>query len=295
MLRLSAGSIQGNEGLPFTQGSSSCLYSSVRRMRQERRRFLNLKKIVIRLQAHIRKHQQLQKYKKIKKAAIIIQTHFRASVSARKAQASYQKIWSSVIVLQSAYRRMRARKMFSHTLASVIKIQSYYRAYVSRKNFQNLRKAAVKLQSVVRMRQACKRYLHLRATALFIQQWYRSQKMTVRKRREYMQTRVSCIKLQAYFRGYLVWKQMRLQNRAAISLQSYFRMRNRAASVIQRAVRHFLLRRRQEKINNSATRIQVSSSLVLAQGYNLSYSFSWYIRSIHYLLSFFNDSVIPVC
>lgn len=119
-----------------------------------------------------------------------------------------------------------------------------------------MRKAAVKLQSVVRMRQARKRYLHLRAAALFIQQWYRSQKMTVRKRREYMQMRVSWITLQAYFRGYLVRRQMRLQNRAAISLLSYFRMRNRAASVIQRAVRHFLLHRRQEKINNSATRIQ---------------------------------------
>ncbi|XP_038205101.1 abnormal spindle-like microcephaly-associated protein [Arvicola amphibius] len=221
---------------------AACVLQSYWRMRQERCRFLNLKRIVIRLQAHIRKHQQLQKYKKIKKAAIVIQTRFRASVSARKALASYQKTRSSVIVLQSAYRGMRARKMFSHTLASVIKIQSYYRAYVSRKSFQNSRKAAIKLQSVVRMKQTRKRYLHLRAAALFIQRWYRSQKMAVRKRREYTQMRESCIKLQAYFRGYLVRKQMRLQNRAAISLQSYFRMRRmrqrylkmwKAATVIQ--------------------------------------------------------------
>ncbi|XP_041504869.1 abnormal spindle-like microcephaly-associated protein [Microtus oregoni] len=204
---------------------AACVLQSYWRMRQERCRFLNLKKIVIRLQAHIRKHQQLQKYKKIKKAAIVIQTRFRASVSARKALASYQKTRSSVIVLQSAYRGMRARKTFRHTLASVIKIQSYYRAYVSRKNFQNSREAAIKLQSVVRMKQTRKRYLHLRAAALFIQRWYRSQKMAVQKRREYAQMRVSCIKLQAHFRGYLVRKQMRLQNRAAISLQSYFRMR----------------------------------------------------------------------
>ncbi|CAO2637106.1 Abnormal spindle-like microcephaly-associated protein homolog [Lemmus lemmus] len=187
---------------------AACVLQSYWRMRQERFRFLNLKKIVIRLQAHIRKHQQLQKYKKIKKAAIVIQTHFRASISAREALASYQKTRSSVIVLQSACRGMRARKMFSHTLASVIKIQSYYRAYVSRKNFQNFRKAAIKLQSVVRMNQTRKRYLHLRAAA----------------RREYTQMRVSCIKLQAYFRGYLVRKQMRLQNKAVISLQSYIRM-----------------------------------------------------------------------
>lgn len=221
---------------------AACVLQSYWRMRQERCRFLNLKKIVIRLQAHIRKHQQLHKYKKIKKAAIIIQAHFRAFVSARKALASYQKTRSSVIILQSAYRGMRARKTFSHTLASVIKIQSYYRAYVSRRNFQNFRKAAIKLQSVVRMKQTRKRYLHLRTAALFIQRWYRSQKMAVWKRREYAQMRVSCIKLQAHFRGYLVRKQLRLQNRAAISLQSYIRMRRmrlrylkmcKAAAVIQ--------------------------------------------------------------
>lgn len=45
---------------------------------------------------------------------------------------------------------------------------------------------------------------------------------------------------------------------------------DRAASVIQKAVRRFLLCRRQEKITSCATRIQVNQSLVLAQDYNLS-------------------------
>ncbi|XP_060220381.1 abnormal spindle-like microcephaly-associated protein [Meriones unguiculatus] len=224
------------------QIQAACVLQSYWRMRQERIRFLNLKKIVIRLQAHIRKHQQLQKYKKIKKATIIIQTHFRASVSARKVLASYQKTRSSVIVLQSAYRRMQARKMFCHTLTSVIKIQSYYRAYISRKKFQSLRNATIKLQSIVKMKQTRKQYLQLKAATLFIQRWYRSQKMAAQKRKDYTQMRESCIKLQAYFRGCLVRKQMRLQSKAATSLQSYFRMRKarqhylkvcKAAAVIQ--------------------------------------------------------------
>ncbi|XP_031240091.1 abnormal spindle-like microcephaly-associated protein isoform X2 [Mastomys coucha] len=204
---------------------AACVLQSYWRMRRERGRFLNLKKMVIKLQAHIRKHQQLQKYKKIKKAAITIQTHFRASISARKVLASYQKTRSSVIVLQSAYRGMQARKAFRHALTSVIKIQSYYRAYVSRKKFQSFRNATIKLQSIVKMKQSRKQYLQVRAAALFIQLWYRSQKLAAQKRKEYIQVRESCIKLQSYFRGYLVRKQMRLRSRAAISLQSYFRMR----------------------------------------------------------------------
>ncbi|XP_052593061.1 abnormal spindle-like microcephaly-associated protein [Peromyscus californicus insignis] len=239
------------------------------RMRQERLRFLNLKKTVIRLQAHIRKHQQLQKYKTIKKAAIIIQTRFRASVSARKVLASYQKTRSSVIILQSAYRGMQARKMFSHTLTSVIKIQSYYRAYTSRKKFQSFRKAAIKLQSIVRMKQTRKRYLRLRAAALFIQQWYRSQKTAAQKRKESMQVRESCIRLQACFRGCLVRKQMRLQSRAAVSLQSYFRMRRtrqrylkmcKAAVVIQHFYRAY-----KAQVSQRKTFLQVKAAAVCLQ------------------------------
>ncbi|ERE74295.1 coagulation factor XIII B chain-like protein [Cricetulus griseus] len=227
---------------------AACVLQSYWRMRQERVGFLNLKKIVIRLQAHIRRHQQVQKYKRIKEAAIIIQTRFRASVSARKALVSYQKTRSSVIVLQSAYRGMQARKMFSHTLKSVVKIQSYYRAYTSRKKFQSFRKATIKLQSIVRMKQTRKQYLHLRAAVLFIQQWYRFQKLAAQKRKEYIQVCESCIKLQAYFRGCLVRRQMRLQSKAAISLQSYFRMRKtrqqylkmcKAAVVIQNFYRAY--------------------------------------------------------
>ncbi|KAF0875927.1 ASPM protein, partial [Crocuta crocuta] len=204
---------------------AACVFQSYWRMRQDRFRFLNLKKITTKLQAQVRKHQQLQKYKKIKKAALVIQIHLRAYILAKRALASYQKIRSAVIVLQSAYRGMQARKKFIHILTSIIKIQSYYRAYVTRKNFLRLKNATVKLQSIVKMKQTRKQYLYLRAATLCIQQWYRSLKMTALKREEYTQMRESCIKLQAFIRGHLVRKQMRLQRKAAISLQSYIRMR----------------------------------------------------------------------
>ncbi|XP_037353787.1 abnormal spindle-like microcephaly-associated protein isoform X2 [Talpa occidentalis] len=181
---------------------AACILQSYWRMRQDRLQFLNLRKIVIKLQAHIRKYQQLQKYKKMKNAALVIQIHFRAYVSAKNVLSSYQKTRSAVIVLQSAYRGMQARNKFNCTLTSIIK-----------------------LQSIVRMKGTRKRYLRLRAAALFIQHWYRSLKLAAQMRKEYMEVQASCVKLQAFVRGYLVRKQMRLQRKAAISLQSYFRMR----------------------------------------------------------------------
>ncbi|XP_012933393.1 abnormal spindle-like microcephaly-associated protein [Heterocephalus glaber] len=250
---------------------AACVLQSYWRMRRDKFQFLSLKKSVIKLQAHVRKHQQLQKYKKMKKAAIIIQTHFQAYISAREVLASYQKTRSAVIVLQSAYRGMQARKMFHHILTSVIKIQSYYRAYTSRKKFLSLKSCTIKFQSIVRMRQVRRQYLCLREAALFIQQWYRSQKMAARKRKEYLQMRESCITLQAFFRGYLVRKQMRLQRKAAISLQSYFRMRKmrqhylktyKAITVIQNYYRAYKAQVNQRKnflqVKRAATCLQAA-------------------------------------
>ncbi|KAF6274417.1 assembly factor for spindle microtubules [Rhinolophus ferrumequinum] len=247
---------------------AACVLQSYWRMRQERLRFLNLKKITIKLQAHIRKYQQVQKYKKMKKATLVIQIHFRAYISAKKILASYQKTHSAVIVLQSAYRGMQARKKFNHILRSIVKIQSYYRAYISRKKFLSLKHATVMLQSIVKMKQTRKRYLRIRAAALFIQQWYRSIKMAALEREEFRQVRESCIKLQAFVRGYLVRKQMRLQRKAAISLQSYFRMRKmrqhylkicKAAVVIQNyycAYKARVNQRKNSQVKRAVTRLQ---------------------------------------
>uniref|UniRef100_A0A8D1TF97 Abnormal spindle-like microcephaly-associated protein homolog n=1 Tax=Sus scrofa TaxID=9823 RepID=A0A8D1TF97_PIG len=234
---------------------AACVFQSYWRMRQDRLRFLNLKKNIITLQAHVRKHQQLQKYKKIKKATLIIQSHLRAYISARKVLASYQKTRSAVIVLQSAYRGMQARRTFLHILTAVIKIQAYYRAYIFRKKFRRLKHAAIKLQSLVRMKQTRKRYLHLRAAAL--------------QREE--RRRASCITLQASVRGYLVRKQIRLERRAAVSLQSYFRMRKvrldylrmyKAAVVIQNYYRAYKARVNQRKnflqVKRAATCLQAA-------------------------------------
>ncbi|XP_024619831.1 abnormal spindle-like microcephaly-associated protein homolog [Neophocaena asiaeorientalis asiaeorientalis] len=235
------------------QITAACVFQSYWRMRQDRLRFLNLKKNIIRLQAHIRKHQQLQKYKKMKKAALVIQIHFRAYISAKKVLASYQKTRSAVIVLQSAFRGVQARKKFIYILTSVIRIQSYYRAYVSRKNFLRLKNAAVKLQSIVKMKQTRKQYLHLRAAAL--------------KREEHM--RASCIKLQAFVRGYLVRKQVRLQRKAAVSLQSHFRMRKmrlyylkiyKATVVIQSYYRAY-----KAQVNQRKNFLQVKRAVICLQ------------------------------
>ncbi|XP_054432419.1 abnormal spindle-like microcephaly-associated protein [Pteronotus mesoamericanus] len=252
------------------QSAAACVLQSYWRTSRERLRFLALRKMIITLQAHIRRHQQLRKYKKMQKAALVIQTHFRAHVAARTALASYQRTRAAVIVLQAAWRARRARKTVHHALTCVIRIQTCYRASVCRRNFLSLKRATVKLQSIVRMQQARRQHLRLRAAALFVQQRYRFLRWAAHRQEEQRRVLEGCVRLQAWARGHMVRRQVRLQRMAATALQAHFRMRmarrrylsaRRAAIVIQRCYRaHRALRQRQEalRVQRAATCLQAA-------------------------------------
>ncbi|XP_065410483.1 abnormal spindle-like microcephaly-associated protein isoform X1 [Chrysemys picta bellii] len=194
------------------------------RMRQEQRRFLLMKQSVVTLQSHVRKYQQLKRYKETKNAVCIIQTRYRAHVSSKNAVSSFQKMRLAAIVLQSAYRRMQARKE-AHILRSVVKIQSSYRAYVAQKKFENLKAAAVKIQAFIKMIQARKHYCALREAALCVQRRYRSQKYILQLKEEYRKLKEACVRVQAVVRGHLIRKQVQSWREAATLLQAYYRMK----------------------------------------------------------------------
>ncbi|XP_067394387.1 abnormal spindle-like microcephaly-associated protein [Emydura macquarii macquarii] len=210
--------------LLYRQIKAVCVVQSFWRMRQEKRRFLLMKQSIVILQSHVRKYQQLKRYKEIKNAVCIIQTRYREYIATKNAVTSFQKIRLAAIVLQSAYRRMRARKE-ACILRSVVKIQSNYRAYVARKRFENLKAAAVKIQAFIKMTQACKRYCALREAALYVQRRYRSQKYVLQLKEEYRKLKRACVRVQAVIRGYLVRKQVQRWREAATLLQAYYRMK----------------------------------------------------------------------
>ncbi|KAM5302162.1 abnormal spindle-like microcephaly-associated protein [Glossophaga mutica] len=238
------------------RNGAACVLQSYWRMRRERLRFLALRKTVVTLQAHVRRRQQLRKYEKMRKAALVLQTRFRAHMAARAVLASYRRTRSAVIVLQAAYRAKRARETVRHSLTCVVRIQSCYRAHVCRKHFLSLKHAAVTLQSIVRMQHARKRYLQLRAATVFVQQRYRFLHMAARRREELRRVLEACVRLQAWARGHLVRRQVRLRRTAATSLQAHFRMRaarrsylrmRQAALAIQRCYRAHRARLRQQE------------------------------------------------
>ncbi|NXJ97483.1 ASPM protein, partial [Corythaixoides concolor] len=231
----------------YRQMKAVCVIQSLWRMKKEKLRFLQLKKSVTTLQSHVRKYQQVKRYKEIKNATSVIQTWYRVHATSKKAAAAFQRMRLAAIVLQSAYRGMKARKE-ARILRSVIKIQSSYRAYIVQKRFKNLKDATVKIQAFVKMKQAHKRYFALREATLYVQRRYRSHRCALQLKEDYRKLKAACIRIQAVVRGYLVRKQIQRWKETAIFLQACYRMRKdrqrylsiyRAAVVIQKCFRAY--------------------------------------------------------
>ncbi|KAM4773142.1 abnormal spindle-like microcephaly-associated protein [Cyanocitta cristata] len=222
----------------YRQAKAACVIQSMWRMKQEKQRFLQLKKSVTTLQSHVRKYQQVKRYKEIKNAASVIQTRYRAHVAAKIAAAAFRRVRLAAIVLQSAYRGMRARRD-AHVLRSVIKIQSSFRAYMARKRFRKLRDATVKIQALAKMRPVRKRYCALRKATLYVQRKYRSGRYALQFKEDYRKLKGGCIRIQALVRGYLVRKQIQRLREAAVLLQACYRMkrdRQRYLSIYSAAI-----------------------------------------------------------
>ncbi|XP_064003211.1 LOW QUALITY PROTEIN: abnormal spindle-like microcephaly-associated protein [Pogoniulus pusillus] len=231
----------------YRQTKAVCVLQSLWRMRKERLRFLKLKRSVVTLQSHVRKYQQVQRYREMKRAASVIQSRYRAHVTSKRAAAAFQRMRLATIVLQSAYRGMRARKE-AHVLRAVVKIQSSYRAYIVQKRFKKLKRATVKIQAFVRMRQAVKRYCALREATLYVQRRYRSHIHALQLKEDYRKLKEASIRIQAVARGYLVRKQIQKWRETAVFLQACFRMKRdrqrylslySAAIVIQKRYRAY--------------------------------------------------------
>ncbi|XP_010222974.1 PREDICTED: abnormal spindle-like microcephaly-associated protein [Tinamus guttatus] len=255
----------------YRQTRAACVVQSLWRMRQERLRFLRIKQSILTLQSHVRKYQQVKRYKATKNAASVIQARYRAHVATRKAASSFQKMRLAVLVLQSAYRGMQARKE-ARILRSVVKIQSSYRAYIVRKKFKSLKDATVKIQAFVRMRQAHKRYCTLRKAALYVQQRYRSRRYVLQLKEDYTKLKGACIRIQAAVRGCLVRKQIQRWKKAAIFLQACYRMRRdrqRYLSIYSAAVvvqRRFRASREQRRRRQDFLRVK-SAAVCLQAAY----------------------------
>ncbi|RVE73614.1 hypothetical protein OJAV_G00033280 [Oryzias javanicus] len=168
------------------------------RVRQEHRRRITAATAI---QAQFRMHKTRMAYLAAKFAAIIIQQRYRAQKLRDQEQQSYKRIKSATVVIQAAYR-----------------------GCVVRRRMGERHRAATVIQRRFLTNQARKQFLKLKSAALSCQQRYRALSLARKVRKDYLSKRRAVVCLQAAWRGYAVRKQLRVREKAAVIIQSYFRM-----------------------------------------------------------------------
>ncbi|KAM9211889.1 abnormal spindle-like microcephaly-associated protein isoform 2-T2 [Dugong dugon] len=210
-------------------------------------------------------------------SAIIIQRRWRAVLSGRivRERSLMIKRHQAACLIQANFRGYKGRQVFLWQKSAALIIQRYIRARKSAKcervKYVELKKSTVVLQAMIRgwlvrkkilEHKAKIRLLHFTAAAYYhlsalrIQRAYKCH-LAIKNAKKQINS-VICI--QRWFRARLQRKRFIQKYESIIKIQREVQERqdqqNRAALVIQKAVRHFLLRKKREKFNSGITKIQ---------------------------------------
>uniref|UniRef100_H0W3G5 Calponin-homology (CH) domain-containing protein n=1 Tax=Cavia porcellus TaxID=10141 RepID=H0W3G5_CAVPO len=227
--------------------------------------------------------QEINSRKQVQKqneAAIIIQKKYKAKKYLCKVKAACK--------IQAWYRCWRARKQYLAVLKAVKIIQGYFYTKLERTRFLKMRASAVFIQrkwrAILSARIAHEHFLMMKSAV--------TEQILILEKRAKIRIvhftaaayyHLSALRIQRTYKLYVAMKNAKKQINSVICIQRWFRAKlqqkkfiekcrnivktkhemqerlnqqNRAASVIQKAVRRFLLHKRQEKFNNRITKIQ---------------------------------------
>ncbi|XP_054688942.1 abnormal spindle-like microcephaly-associated protein isoform X2 [Grus americana] len=204
-----------------TNVAAQCIQSFLQ-MRVERRRFLEKKAAAITIQSMFRCQRTRARYKLIQSSAVAIQSWYRACHRARLQKAEYSAQRQAVVIIQSAFRGMKARKT-ARQIRAARKIQSFLQMAVQRRKFIQLRRAAITLRAYYLMHKTKSQYTSYKKAALVLQRYYRSHLTVKYQRTTYLQSRRNIIIVQARVRGFIEKRRFHKIKESTIKIQAFFR------------------------------------------------------------------------
>ncbi|XP_053324917.1 abnormal spindle-like microcephaly-associated protein isoform X2 [Spea bombifrons] len=230
---------------------------------------------VVVLQARARTKIAVSSYNSVRCAAVTIQTYLRSWLLMKTDRQKYLQLRSAALIIQTAFRRWRRKKLKRATEAAVL-LQRVYRKWQARKLSE--RNAAVTIQAMYRMHRERQKYLDVKCKIVQIQSWFRCK----RTMRSFLTTRKQVLTLQRYYRAYKQGRTERerylLTRSAAISIQRWYRnqksIRNetetslkteRAVIFLQAAYRGWKVRKQMQKHRDAAICIQSAFKRLVAQ------------------------------
>ncbi|XP_032383005.1 abnormal spindle-like microcephaly-associated protein homolog [Etheostoma spectabile] len=216
--------------------------------RQEREKFLKMKQSTITLQAAFRGWCVRRDISRQNEAAIVIQSFWRGLVQRR----IFQRKRETAVKLQRGVRALQLgrleRNNYTRIRKAAITLQTHCRGWIARRQVLERAKAesrlrftlaifhhlcAIKIQRALRAHwalESAKRQIH---SVVTIQRWVRARQ----QRRQYLEDRRKVVIAQRAVKRWLA-------------------RRHKVASVIQQAVRKFLLLRRQKRVQQGIVKAQ---------------------------------------
>ncbi|XP_058664584.1 abnormal spindle-like microcephaly-associated protein [Ammospiza caudacuta] len=191
------------------------------RMHRDLKQYLHVKQNVIKIQAWYRCQLARRVYQERRAKIVTIQQYYRAYKLGKGARGSYLQKRAAVIVLQAAFRGMKARELYRQAKAACV-IQSLWRMKREKQRFLQLKKSVTTLQSHVRKYQQVKRYKEIKNAASVIQTRYRAHVAAKKAAAAFQKVRLAAIVLQSAYRGMQARRQACIL-RSVIKIQSTFR------------------------------------------------------------------------
>uniref|UniRef100_A0A8C3IZP4 Abnormal spindle-like microcephaly-associated protein ASH domain-containing protein n=1 Tax=Chrysemys picta bellii TaxID=8478 RepID=A0A8C3IZP4_CHRPI len=189
---------------------------------QTRRNIQHMHLAASTIQSAFRMHRIKISYQRMKIAAVVIQNYYRFYVKGKVQRKRYLTIQKSVLVIQAAYRGMKARQELKIMHASATIIQSLYRMHKQHNHYKQLRWAVRVVQQRFRANRArgaeVKNYTKIKKAALCLQSAFRA------KKARQLATIIQAVRrIQSVLQMYLDRRRFLKKKTAAITIQSAFR------------------------------------------------------------------------
>ncbi|NWW82451.1 ASPM protein, partial [Climacteris rufus] len=188
------------------------------------KKYLELKKSVIVLQAACRGMKVRQELKTMHRSAAVIQSYYRM----HKQQRGFRKLLLATRRIQQWFRACKERNAQVHNYMiiknAVLRIQAAFRGMKTRRLISTMNESAVIIQRKFRTFLERKHFLSIKSAAVVIQRQYRATKLAKIQRQKYLSFLNASVVIQSAYRGFVVRKKVQQMHEAATVIQAMLRM-----------------------------------------------------------------------